>query len=46
MCAYTGSKVFGENLGRYLSHLGIKFAALRIGWTVRRIIQPSMEETI
>ena len=34
MCAYADSKVFGENLGKHLSHLGIKFAALRIGWTV------------
>lgn len=31
---YGESKVFGEAVGRHLSHLGIKFAALRIGWTV------------
>jgi len=33
-CLYADSKVFGENVGRHLSHMGIKFAALRIGWTV------------
>jgi len=33
-CLYADSKVFGENVGRHLSHLGVKFAALRIGWTV------------
>ncbi len=33
-CLYGESKVFGENVGRHLSHLGIQFAALRIGWTV------------
>ncbi len=31
---YADSKVFGENVGRHLSHLGIQFVALRIGWTV------------
>ncbi len=33
-CLYGESKVFGETVGRHLSHLGIHFAALRIGWTV------------
>jgi len=31
---YAKSKVFAENVGLYLSHLGIQFVALRIGWTV------------
>jgi len=31
---YGESKVFGENLGRHLSHFGIQFVALRIGWSV------------
>ncbi|MFH1339313.1 MAG: NAD(P)-dependent oxidoreductase [Candidatus Omnitrophota bacterium] len=31
---YGESKVFGENLGRHLSYLGMQFVALRIGWTV------------
>ena len=31
---YADSKIFGENVGRHLSHLGIQFVALRIGWTV------------
>lgn len=31
---YGQSKVFGENLGRHLSHFGIQFVGLRIGWTV------------
>ncbi|MFA5117527.1 MAG: NAD(P)-dependent oxidoreductase [Candidatus Omnitrophota bacterium] len=31
---YGESKVFGENLGRHLSYLGIQFVALRIGWTI------------
>jgi len=34
LCDYGRSKVFGENAGRYLSFLGVKFCALRIGWTV------------
>ncbi|RKY31315.1 MAG: hypothetical protein DRP74_05090 [Candidatus Omnitrophota bacterium] len=34
LCLYGESKVFGENLGRHLSHFGIQFAALRIGWSV------------
>ena len=33
-CLYGESKVFGEQAGRHLSHLGMQFAALRIGWTV------------
>jgi len=33
-CLYGESKVFGEQLGRHLSHFGIQFVALRIGWTV------------
>jgi nucleoside-diphosphate-sugar epimerase len=33
-CLYGESKVFGESVGRHLSHLGIQFVALRIGWTV------------
>lgn len=33
-CLYGESKVFGENVGRHLSHFGIRFAALRIGWAV------------
>jgi NAD+ dependent glucose-6-phosphate dehydrogenase len=33
-CLYGESKVFGENAGRHLSHLGVQFVALRIGWTV------------
>lgn len=32
--AYGRSKLFGEQLGMHLSHLGISFTALRIGWTV------------
>jgi len=31
---YGQSKVFGENIGRHLSHFGIQFVGLRIGWTV------------
>ena len=31
---YGESKVFAESVGRHLSHLGIQFVALRIGWTV------------
>lgn len=31
---YGESKVFGENLGKYLSYMGIQFVALRIGWTI------------
>ena len=31
---YGQSKVYGENLGRHLSYLGIQFVALRIGWTI------------
>jgi NAD+ dependent glucose-6-phosphate dehydrogenase len=34
LCLYGESKVFGENLGRHLAHLGMSFAALRIGWAV------------
>jgi NAD+ dependent glucose-6-phosphate dehydrogenase len=35
VCLYGESKVYGENLGRHLSYTGgLKFAALRIGWTV------------
>lgn len=34
LCPYGESKVYGENLGRHLSYLGMSFAALRIGWTV------------
>ncbi|MDD2853527.1 MAG: NAD(P)-dependent oxidoreductase [Desulfuromonadaceae bacterium] len=33
-CLYGESKVFGETVGRHLSHLGVQFIALRIGWTV------------
>jgi NAD+ dependent glucose-6-phosphate dehydrogenase len=33
-CLYGESKVFGESVGRHLSHLGVPFVALRIGWTV------------
>jgi nucleoside-diphosphate-sugar epimerase len=33
-CLYGESKVFGENIGRHLSHFGVQFVALRIGWTV------------
>lgn len=33
-CPYGESKVFGETVGRHLSHLGVQFVALRIGWTV------------
>ncbi len=33
-CLYGQSKVFGETVGLHLSHLGVQFAALRIGWTV------------
>ena len=31
---YGESKVYGENLGKHFSYLGIKFIALRIGWFV------------
>ncbi len=31
---YGKSKVFGENLGLHLTHFGLQFVALRIGWTV------------
>ncbi len=31
---YGQSKVYGECLGRHLSYFGLKFIALRIGWTV------------
>lgn len=34
LCLYGKSKVFGEELGRHYAHLGVQFAALRIGWTV------------
>jgi NAD+ dependent glucose-6-phosphate dehydrogenase len=34
ICLYGESKVYGENLGRHLSYLGMQFVALRIGWTV------------
>lgn len=34
VCLYGESKVYGESLGRHLSYMGLKFAALRIGWTV------------
>lgn len=34
LCLYADSKVFGENVGRHLAHLGVQFVALRIGWTV------------
>ena len=34
LCLYAKSKVFGETVGLHLSHLGIQFVALRIGWTV------------
>lgn len=33
-CLYGESKVFGEQVGRHLSHLGTQFVALRIGWVV------------
>lgn len=33
-CLYGESKVFGEHVGRHLSHLGVQFVALRIGWAV------------
>lgn len=31
---YGHSKVYGEAVGRHYSHLGVKFVALRIGWSV------------
>lgn len=31
---YGKSKVFGEEVGRHYSYLGMQFVALRIGWTV------------
>ncbi len=31
---YGESKLFGEQLGLHLSHFGISFTTLRIGWTV------------
>jgi nucleoside-diphosphate-sugar epimerase len=34
ICLYGQSKVYGENLGRHLSYMGMQFVALRIGWTV------------
>jgi NAD+ dependent glucose-6-phosphate dehydrogenase len=34
LCLYGQSKVFGEEVGRHYAHLGVQFAALRIGWTV------------
>lgn len=34
LCLYGESKVFGENLGRHLAHLGTSFVALRIGWAL------------
>ena len=34
LCLYGKSKVFGETIGLHLSHLGLQFTALRIGWTV------------
>lgn len=34
LCLYGESKVYGENLGRHLSYLGLRFVALRIGWAV------------
>jgi nucleoside-diphosphate-sugar epimerase len=33
-CPYGESKVFGEQVGRHLAHLGTQFVALRIGWAV------------
>jgi len=33
-CLYGDSKVYGENLGRHYSCLGIDFVGLRIGWSV------------
>ncbi len=33
-CPYGESKVYGENIGRHLACFGVRFAALRIGWTV------------
>ncbi|MCX6353507.1 MAG: NAD(P)-dependent oxidoreductase [Candidatus Aureabacteria bacterium] len=33
---YGVSKLFGEDLGRYYAHrFGLRFVALRIGWTIR-----------
>ncbi len=34
LSTYGKSKLFGEQLGENLSHLGISFTALRIGWTI------------
>ena len=34
LCLYAKSKVFAETVGLHLSHLGIQFVALRIGWTI------------
>lgn len=34
VCLYGESKVYGESLGRHLAYCGLRFAALRIGWTV------------
>ncbi|MEW6219196.1 MAG: NAD(P)-dependent oxidoreductase [Thermodesulfobacteriota bacterium] len=34
LCLYGESKVFGEQVGRHLSLLGVRFVALRIGWAV------------
>lgn len=33
-CLYGESKLFGEQAGRHISHFGVQFVALRIGWTV------------
>jgi NAD+ dependent glucose-6-phosphate dehydrogenase len=33
-CTYGESKVFGENLGFHYACLGMRFVALRIGWSV------------
>lgn len=34
-CLYGQSKVYGESLGKHLSHFGVQFVGLRIGWAVR-----------
>ena len=34
-CMYAMSKVYGESLGLHYSNFGIKFAGIRIGWTIR-----------
>lgn len=33
-CPYAESKVYGENLGFHYANLGMRFVALRVGWTV------------